>query len=241
MSESKTARREDLRWEKTFEIAVPVDRVWQAVTDRETLQVLLSPPGSADDAEGGGPAGGMPGLEILEAVPLQKLRWVQSQEGAPHKAEFTLVFEDRETGSAITVTRYGFGEGEDADIFSDAHRLGWEHGFRDLVLYLETGQIVKRHYDGCTRSCLGISYRETPGGVQVCRVGKVGVGADAGLQRGDRIVRIAGVPIYTRADVWATNGFHDPGTEVELEFVRAGELLHARGLTAPLDRRLVGE
>lgn len=236
MSDEKPAAR-SRKWEKTFEISVPVERVWQAVTDRETLQVLLSPPADAAPPSGGG----MPRMEVLEAVPLKKLRWVQRRDGHPEKAEFTLVFEDRETGSAITVTRYGFGEGEDADIFSEAHRLGWEQGFRDLVLYLETGQIVKRHYDGCTRSCLGISYLETASGVQVRQVGKVGVGADAGLRRGDRIVRIDGVPVYTRADVWTTNGFHDPGTEIEVEFIRDRELLRARGRTAPISERLVGE
>jgi uncharacterized protein YndB with AHSA1/START domain len=226
------------KWEKTFEIAVPVDRVWEAVTNRETLQVLLSPPpgqGIPTDHDGG------TGIELLEAVPLEKLRWSQPAGDPPQRAEFTIVFESREVGCSIAVTRFGFGEGEDADIFSVSNGLGWEHGFRDLVMYLETGQMVKRHYNGCTRSCLGLSYVETAAGIQVCRVGEKGVGADAGLQRGDRIVRIAGVPIYTRADVWTTNGFHDPGTPVEVEFIRGRELLRATGRTAPLSERLVGE
>jgi len=224
------------KWEKTFEISVPVERVWEAVTNRETLQVLLAP---GEDAPQSYEAGD--GMEVLEAVPLKKLRWSTQRPGMIEKAEFTMVFEDRETGSAITVTRFGFGEGEDADIFSTSNALGWTHGFRDLVLYLETGQMVRRHYDGCTKSCLGMSYVETPSGVQVCRVGETGVGAEAGLQRGDRIVRIADVPIYTRADVWTTNGFHDVGEAVEVEFIRGRELMRATGHTVPVSDRLVGE
>ncbi len=226
------------KWEKTFEISVPVERVWEAVTNRETLKVLLSPP---EGEQAPVPYEAGEGMEVIEAVPLKKLRWSQERTGMAARAEFTLVFESRETGSAITVTRFGFGEGEDADIFNTSHRLGWEHGLRDLILYLETGQMVKRHWDGCTKSCLGVSYEETPAGVRVCKVGPTGVGADAGLQRGDRIVRIAGIPIYTRNDVWTTNAFHEAGDEVEVEFIRGRERLFAKGRTAPLTERLVGE
>jgi len=226
------------KWEKTFEIAVSVERVWEAVTNREELMVLLSPP--PDKQQAGAPEPGA-GMEILEAVPLKKLRWSQSRDDVPEKAEFTITFESREAGSAITVTRYGFGEGEDADIFSASNGQGWEHGFMDLVLYLETGVMAKRHYDGCSQSCLGMSYVETPGGVEVRRVGEQGAARDAGLERGDRLVRIDGLPVYTRADVWLTNSVHPVGAEVEIEFVRGRELRTAMGRTQPVTERLVGE
>lgn len=225
------------KWEKTFEIAVPVERVWEAVTNREELMVLLAPPPEKRAELGYEPGEGM---EILESVPLKKIRWSQARGDQP-KAEFTITFESRETGSAITVTRFGFGEGEDADIFSISNGLGWEHGFRDFVLYLETGQIVKRHYDGCTLSCLGMSYVETPGGIEVRRVGDQGAARDAGLERGDRLVRIGGIPVYTRSDVWLTNSVHPVGTEVEIEFIRGMELMTASGRTEALTERLVGE
>lgn len=222
------------KWEKTFEIAVPVERVWEAFTNREELKVLLGPPpGRTQPQEPG------EGMEVLEAVPLKKLRWSQSRPNG--SCEFTVTFESIETGSALTVTRFGFGEGEDADIFSVSHQLGWEHGFRDMVLYLETGQLVKRHWDGCSLSSLGISYLETDGGIQVCQVGEKGVGADAGLQRGDRIVRLANVPVYKRSDVWVLNSVHPVGTEIDVEFLRGKELLHAQGRTVPVADRLPGE
>ena len=225
------------KWEKTFEISVPVERVWEAVTNREVLQVLLSPPEDAPklDYEAG------EGMEVVEAVPLKKLRWTQEREGLPDKAEFTLSLESRENGSAITVTRFGFGEGEDADIFGKSNGLGWSHGFMDLVMYLETGVMVHRHYDGCTQSCLGMSYQETPAGIEVCRVGKTGLAAEAGLQRGDKIVRLDGLPIYNRQDVWLVNGIHAPGDEVRVEFIRDRELLEATGRAASLSERVVGE
>ena len=159
------------KWEKTFEITVPVARVWEAFTNPEELAVLLGPPpGEVQRHEPG------EGMEILEAVPLEKLRWRQSRADLPEACEFTVGFESRETGSAITVTRLGFGEGEEADIFSTSNGLGWEHGFRDMVLYLETGVSVKRHWDGCSLSSLGIAYIEKDGGLEVCRIGSTGVG-----------------------------------------------------------------
>lgn len=223
------------KWEKTFEIEVPVERVWEAMTTREELQVLFSAP------EDRGLDDGMPTLEVLEAVPLKKLRWIQSRTEPPQHAEFTVTFESKEIGSSVTVTRFGFGEGEDADIFSNSFGLGWLHGFRDMILYLETGQVVHRHYNGCSLSAMGMSYQETPAGIRVCEVGEKGLAADAGLERDDRIVRIGNTPVYTRSDVWVLNQVHPEGTMLDVEFIRGRELMHSKGRTVGLDARLFGE
>jgi C-terminal processing protease CtpA/Prc len=223
------------KWERTFEIAVPVERVWEAMTNREELQVLFTPP------EGKGLDDGMPTMELLEAIPLKKLRWSQDRDKMPDKVEFTVVFESREIGSTITVTRYGFGEGEDADLFHTSFGLGVEHGYRDLILYLETGHLAHRHYNGCSLSAMGMAYEETPAGVRVCQVGEKGLAADAGLERGDRIVRIGNAPVYTRSDMWMLNSIHPEGTELDVEFLRDRELMHAKGRTCGLSSRLIGE
>ena len=224
------------KWEKTFEIAVDVERVWEAMTNGEELKVLFSPPPGREL-----PDDGPPKFEVLEAIPLKKLRWSQERDRMLGKVEFSVTFESREIGSAMTVTRYGFGEGEDADIFNESFGLGWEHGFRDLILYLETGHLVKRHYNGCSLSAMGLCYAEKDGGVEVLKVGERGLGADAGLARGDRIVRIGGVPIYARSDMWVLNSVYDEGVELDVEFIRGQELMHAKGRTCGLDARLLGE
>jgi len=224
------------KWEKTFEIAVDVERVWEAMTNREELQVVFGPPPGRGVGEGG-----VPKMEVLEVVPYKKLRWSQERDGKPFKAEFTVTFESREIGSAVTVTRYGFGDGEDFEIFSNSFGLGIEHGWRDFILYLETGQLVKRHYDGCTLSALGMSYGETPGGIRVLRVGDKGLAAEAGLERGDRVVRIGGAAVYTRSDVWVLNSVHPEGTELEVEFIRGRERRVGRGRTCGLESRMPGE
>jgi uncharacterized protein YndB with AHSA1/START domain len=225
------------RWERTFEIRVPIEAVWEAFVDPEYRRKLFAPPpnarlGARDPQEG---------TRVLEVEPMKRLRWAQEHPDRPEKAEFTVVFESADTGSRITVTRCGFGEGEDADVFSKSNGLGWEHGFRDLVLFLETGQIVKRHYDGCSKSSMAVMYVETDGGLEVLRVAPEGFGAEVGLERGDRLVRVGGAGVYQRSDLWMVNGLLEPGTELDVEFVRGRELMRGRGRLSPMTDRLVGE
>ena len=47
----------------------------------------------------------------------------QDRDDLPERAEFTVVFESTEHGSRIHVTRTGFGEGDDADIFNESNTL----------------------------------------------------------------------------------------------------------------------
>src|SRR5262249_12891107 len=150
------------------------------------------------------------------------------------RAEFTVTFESTDRGSRFTVTRTGFGEGEDADVFGESNALGWAQGFMDLVLSLETGRPVKRHYFGCSKSALGVAYAERDWRVE-------SFGADAGLARGDRLVRLGGVSVYTRANVWALLEEHAEGTELEVEFIRGRELRRARAKLSSPRLGAVGE
>ena len=226
------------KWERSFEIAVPVERVWRAFTDPDEIRLLLGPPADAVDAPVHDPS---ETIRVIEAEPLRLLRWAQERPDLPEKAEFTVVFESREGGSRITVTRAGFGEDEVSEIFSESNGLGWEHGFMDLVLYLETGQHVNRHYDGCSLSSLGVMYAETDSGIEVRSVKPGCFGAEAGLERGDRLVRLGDAPVYTRSDIWQINERRAPGTELEVQFVRGRELMTGRGKLSPLQSRAVGE
>jgi hypothetical protein len=216
------------KWQRTFEVSVPVERVWRAFTE-EAAQLRAAPAEARPDPN----AGLAP--KVLEVQPLKLLRWEQSGGTLPDRAEFTVVFESTDRGSRFTVTRCGFGEGEDADVFAGSNALGWECGFMDLVLYLETGQAVKRHYFGSFASATGVAYAERDWGLEVLQVRPGAFGAEAGLQRGDRLVRLGGVSVYTRANVWTLLEEHSPGTELEVEFIRGRERRVARArLSSPL-------
>lgn len=219
----------------SFEVDASVERVWRAFTDPEEQARLFTPPEGAPE-----PPGEIT-TKLLEAEPQRRLKWSQEAAHLADRGEFTVEIEPTETGARFTVTRESFGEGEDADVFGESNGLGWEHGFRDLAFYLETGQILQRHYYGCSKSCTGMVFRERSWGIEVCRVSPGSFAEEAGLVRGDRLVRLAGVPIYTREDIWLLNIEHAPGTECEVEFVRDGERHTRTGRFSELGLRVVGE
>jgi uncharacterized protein YndB with AHSA1/START domain len=196
------------KWERKFDFTVSVERVWRALTDPdESLLLFHEQP------------------EFLEKDPGKKLSWSQDVDHLPDRGEFTVVFESLDNGSRITVTRFSFGEGDDADIFAQSQEDGWQRGFMDLVLYLETGVSTKRIVPEGGGSRTGMGFMARHAGIQILTVTPGSFGEEAGLTRGDWVSRIGGTPIYSRADVWMINQVHSPGTELEVEFVRNGELL----------------
>jgi uncharacterized protein YndB with AHSA1/START domain len=224
------------RWQRTFEVSAPVERVWRAFTDPEERAKLVTPTKSAPPDPNASLA-----PEVLEVQPLKLLRWAQHGGSLPERAEFTVVLESKDGGSRFTVTRIGFGESEDADVFSEANALGWECGFMDLVLYLETAQIVQRHYFGSIESVTGMAYRERDWGLEVLRVGPGTFAAEVGLARGDRLVRIGAAPVYERSDLLVLLAEHSPGTLLEVEFIRGRERRRGAGRLSRFEARAVGE
>jgi uncharacterized protein YndB with AHSA1/START domain len=225
-------------WERTFEIAAPLERVWSVLSDLDEQAMLFGRPEDAPDVE---VHDGREGVRVLEVVDGKLLRWTQDRDDLPERAEFTVVFESTEHGSRIHVTRSGFGESDDADIFNESNALGWLHGIMDLIAYVETGQVLHRHYDGCVAASTGMVYRQTDAGLRVHRVEPDTFADGAGLQRGDLLVRLAGVSVFRRSDVWALNGSVAPGTEIEVQYVRSGELRSGTARLSPVARRALGE
>ena len=227
-------------WRRVFEISVPVERVWSAVINPEELGKLMSPPENPVTVQ---PQArhSLSRLNVHEAKENERLRWSMENEDKEAVAEFTMVFESTETGSRISVTRFGFGEGEEADIFSEAHTLGWSQGFMDLILYLETGHMMHRHYDGCAMSALGVMYKQAQFGLEVRGINAGSFGEQAGLEIGDRLVRLANNAGYTRADIWQQIGMREPGSEITVEFIRDRELMTSSGKLISATLRAMGE
>jgi S1-C subfamily serine protease len=111
----------------------------------------------------------------------------------------------------------------------------------DLILYLETGRMVHRHYDGCYLSAMGVMYKQAQSGLEVRRVNAGSFGEQAGLEVGDRIVRLAGSPVFTRADIWQQIGLREPGSEITVEFIRGRELMTSSGKLISATQRAIGE
>ena len=213
-------------WTKTFEVSVPIERLWKAFTEEGEQRRAAPEHASRKDPNGGVK------VHVLEVQPLKLLRWTQDRGTMPERTECRVVFESTDGGSRFTVTRFGFGDGEDADVFSEANALGWESGFRDLVLSLETGVPVQRHYFGVSKSSTGAMLAQRDWGLEVLNVLPGSFAAEVGLERGDRLVRMAGAAVYTRTNVWMLMEEHAPGTWLDVEFIRGRELRRGRGRLA---------
>lgn len=207
------------KWQRTFEVSVPVERVWNAFTQNRRS----ARPGARPDPNAAVK------LEVLEAQPMKLLRWAQEGGSLPGRYEMTAVFESTDTGSRFMITRFGFGEGEDADVFDESNALGWEGGFMDLVFELETGVSVDRHYYGAYDTCTGVMYAQRDWGLEVLNVLPGTYGAEAGLARGDRLVRLGGAAMFLRTNVWTMLEAHAPGDRLDVEFVRGNELKRGSG------------
>lgn len=222
------------KWQKTFEVRVPLERLWDAFTNEREYGAILAWP-DKDGSTTPDPKK----HTVVEYEPLKKIHFEQRSD-VPDPGELTVTFESTETGSRFTVTRYSFGEGESADVFGESNGLGFGHGFSDLVFYLETGVPARRH-PGKSLSCTGMLYKEHDWGIEVLAVSPGTFAESAGLTRGDRIIRIGGTPIYTRNDIWGLVTANEPGTTFSVEYAREGERCEGTGQLSPREFGAIGE
>lgn len=221
-------------YKRTFVVAVPVERAWQAFVEPGQRAAWMSPPGRDPIAnpEAEYPAPGFPKVELTigEVREHELLSWSQSHtmpSGSKGWVETAVTFEEIDKGTRVTITRSGFGEGLEWELFAQSTGQGWDDSLVDLVAYLETGVNVSRHFSG--RSSIGASMLERGRGVQVAEVIPGGYAAEAGLREGDLLISIGGAGVYRRSDVWFLQREHGPGEELDAAYVRDGALLRGRG------------
>jgi uncharacterized protein YndB with AHSA1/START domain len=221
-------------YERTFTVAVPVAKAWAAFTEPRGREAWMSPPGrdpiEHPDVEYPAPGFGKAELKVGSVEEGRRLRWSQRAtmpSGSSAWVDTTVTFEATVNGTRLTITRSGFGDSDDWELFAQSTGLGWDDSLIDLVAYLEMGVNVSRHFSG--RSSIGASMRETAAGIWITRVVSGGFAAEAGLKEGDLLVSIGGAGIYRRSDVWLLQREHGPGEEMEATYVREGALRRGTG------------
>jgi S1-C subfamily serine protease len=143
-----------------------------------------------------------------------------------------MTFEIDGTGTRISITHSGFGDGEDWAMSLESISRGADESIADLILYLETGVGYARH--PMERTFHGIQAREVPAGLRVHSVVPSTFGAELGLQQGDLVVEVDGAPVFGYRELWTIARSREPGTSVTASWIREGALHHG---TATLDRR----
>ncbi len=116
--------------------------------------------------------------------------------------------------------------GMNTAIIQGANSVGFSipaNHIREIIEQLRTGGKVTRGYLGVQMARLPEAAREAIGdGVLLADVVPEGPAAQAGLQRGDVVVRIAGKDVKDPDDLTRAIGGRSPGQEVEVEALRRG-------------------
>lgn len=207
-----------VRYERTFVVAAPVERAWQAFVDPEEREAWMGTrPAELEAGE----------MKIGTVEPHRRLSWSDSPAGLDGWCETTVTFEEVSAGTRITIVRSGFGDSEDWLHFAENTERGGGETIADLILYLETGVRASRHFP--FRSGLGATMLQSGAGVRITYVVPGGFAAEAGMQSGDLLLRLNGASVVHVSDVAFLGREHGPGEEIEAEYVRGGEVLRGRG------------
>lgn len=206
-------------YERTFVVAVPAERAWQAFVDPKEREAWMGsrPTDSLEPGE----------MKVGTVEPHRRLSWSQSQSGLDGWYETTVTFEEVSSGTRITVTRSGFGDSEDWHHYAENTAHGFEEMIADLILYLETGVRGGRHFS--FRSGIGATTTQSGAGVRITHVVPGGFAAEAGMQAGDLFLRLNGASVVQVTDLAFAGREHAPGEVVEVEYARGGEVLRGRG------------
>lgn len=214
--------------QRTFSVAVPVDRAWRAMTDPEELAHWFFGFTPSDAGSGGEfDMFGTPArIELLEADRPHRLRY--AEEGGPvptmhGRAEVTVTFEDVDVGTRITITRSGFGHGADWDAALESTGRGLEESIADLILYLETGVSFPRHPRQPTWP--GLNGTESNGGLLIHTVDPDSFGERLGLKPGDVLVELGGAAVFGPRELMFFLRSHKPGEVADAAWARGGELM----------------
>jgi uncharacterized protein YndB with AHSA1/START domain len=218
--------------ERSFEVPVPLERVWQVMTDPTELNRWYFP--FRADAEGRLHTevhGYERASEVVEAEPLKSFRTrtrFTGREGfgvVPGVREMLVTFEPVVSGTRVSVTHSGWAEDEESQCNRRAVERGTDETLADLLLYLRSTVPFPRHNRG-EKSDLGLVTLEVPGGVEVRRVQRGTFADRLGLAPGDLLVELDGAGVFGRSDLAFFTKLRAAGETAEARWVRDGALMH---------------
>jgi uncharacterized protein YndB with AHSA1/START domain len=217
--------------ERTFSVAMPVERVWRAMTDPEELNQWYFPfRVAADGSTRTEILGEERPAEVIEFEAPRRFCVRTTYTGReqwpplpPGTRDITVVLEASDVGTRVVITHSGFGDGDDWEQALGATSRGVDETIADLVCYLETGVGVRRHPD-MGESFHGIGGREVAAGLEVLSVQPGTFAAELGLAKGDFLVELAGGAVFGFAELNFFIREHPVGESVDAAWVRNGQI-----------------
>lgn len=217
--------------ERTFEVSVPVDRAWAAMTDPRELNLWYFPVKPVGDD--GSIRTEIHGVErTSEVVGGERHRFfhtrtrLSGREGfgvVPGTREMRVEFAPTTGGTRITITHSGGPETPEGECALRATVHGSGESMADLQLYLRTGVPFRRHHHGL-QCDLGLSLREVPAGLEVRAVQPGAFGERVGLMPGDLLVELDGASLYGFAEIAFFTKLRRAGDKARARWIREGAL-----------------
>lgn len=208
-----------MKIEKTFEFSGAIADVWEAFTNKDAEHRVWDPDNPYQ-------SGGVLRTEFLEREEQSVLSW-RTMHGDDVVSEMTVVFNEIETGTRISITSVGFAI---PDFMHEGRMRGWTEVLWDLELYFRTGRMLRRlYYRKWGR--LGLVALGRGFGLEVDGVNEGSPAEAAGVQKGDIVVRIAEAPVFEVGDLWLLETALPHG-DIEIEYFRGKELLTGTGRVA---------
>jgi uncharacterized protein YndB with AHSA1/START domain len=229
--------------ERSFEVPVPVERAWAAMTDPEELDRWYFPVEPVGDD--GSIRAEICGVErTTEVIGGELHRFfhtrteLSGREGfgvVPGTREMRVTFEPTGQGTRVTITHSGWPDTPEGDCDRLATAHGSGESIADLQLYLRTGLPFPRHHHG-VRCDLGLSLGEGPAGLEVRAVQPGGFGQRAGLAAGDLLVELDGASLFGLAEVAFFTKLRSAGEKAHARWIRHGTLMEGE---AELGERII--
>ncbi|MBK9125168.1 MAG: SRPBCC domain-containing protein [Chloroflexi bacterium] len=170
---------------------------------------------------------------IYSAVePEQRLAFSWLEHNAPGATQIEVTFADAGSDTSITLTQSGFGSGDAWEAYRSAQESEWAQRLADLHVLLETAndaRYLRRPVLGVSIEPLSQSRAAALGlreghGVQLTAAPEDGPAGQAGLQPGDAIASIGGVPMHGFSDISVITSRFAAGDVVEVAYARAGRM-----------------
>jgi hypothetical protein len=213
-------RYRDDGFEATFVVSTPRPEAWKRLVDAQPASDRLPAP------EPGqwwlpGFEGAAEEMEVVDEQLLRARKATFPCEGT----EVVLTMEDAGTGTRITVVQHGFGP----DLTEQRAWLeaGWWAIRADLFVLFEHGVSPGRHLRPW--ASIGCGVVETPGGLTATDVQPAGLARRAGVREGDLLLLVAGAPAVTVRELAVLARALPSGAEVEVRYLRDGEVRSGTG------------
>jgi uncharacterized protein YndB with AHSA1/START domain len=217
--------------ERSFEVPVPVERAWAALTDPAQLALWYFPVEPVGDD--GSIRAEICGVErTTEVVGGERHRFFHTRTELSGREAFGVVpgardmrvaFAPTAGGTRITITHSGWPDTAAGDCDRRATAHGSGETVADLQLYLRTGVAFPRHHRE-VKCDLGLSLYPGPAGLEVRDVQPGGFGARAGLAPGDLLVELDGASLFGLAEVAFFTKLRRAGDRAHARWIRAGTL-----------------